>query len=401
MGKKKKWGWFNNGQLAYLSSFFWNTDHHIHAHMARIKAEPFDPDQAFFSKLSASIPTESDSNDYVRKYIFKSATPCLFQLQSEYEPFTSNPLLGFVMLGIDADHHIVFSGASDKRIPADKVVSSVTIRNRAQAPRISTLNSICRNARIVPSQVVGHASPTTSGTILELALLGSSMLATRVGSLYGTSVKDYLNHLCWELDFNGVDRAPAALRAVDRRFMAAFSGFKVPFVSPMASEVWDPAFVEELKSVCNVVEPYLGIAYPSVRVGERCDFAVSVWTPETPALPKNQLPDNPIIVGQCKMYSRSVGTKDFKEKIFPSFDSFPGCQLFIVVAFEYTNFRTLRHDNYFLWAVKRGYGGELQLKEACKDQSANARQHIGLISLKEVFTGTNFDHYRKKLLRGR
>jgi hypothetical protein len=317
MGKRNKWEWFNNGQLAYLSSFYWNTDHNIHGHMAKIKAKPFDPDHPYFSKLSASIPVGMYNFEYVRKYIFRNSTPCLFQLLSEYESFFSNPLLGFVMLGIDANHQSVFCGMPDNLISVEEVRS---IRNRSQAPRISTMNSIYQNSGIDLSHVVGYATPHTSGTILELALLGSSMLATRVGSLYGTSVQDFLNPLCWELDFAGCNMAPIALRTVDERFLAAFSGFKIPFVSPMASEVWDRDFVKDLSRVCRVDEPYLGIAYPSVSAGDRCDFAMSVWGPETPALPKNQLPGDPIIVGQCKMYSGRVGARDFNKEIFTSFD---------------------------------------------------------------------------------
>jgi hypothetical protein len=385
---------FNIGQVSYMSSLFWDTDLVIHKHLARIRATPYDPNNPYYSKLSASI--ESGSR-YVRHYIVKNRLPLPFKMVSEYEPFLSNPLLGLVIAGLDSNNQGVLS----RSVP-----------NETITPRISTIHSMFDSALNMPLPMTpSFSSPRNSGTVLEHALLSATILASRVGSLHGTTVKDFLGHLCWELDFNGMmPGSVLELTSVDERFLEAFAAFKVPFISPMAGQCWDPAFVRELSDGCGVETPCLGVAFPSVSSNARADLAVSLWAPDstdsaTGSL--NKLPEDLVLVGQCKMYQARINTGDLKE-ICKSFDTFEKCNLFLVVAFEFTKLvkkqvSELQNNRYRLWKVSRIQDcEELKLEEVVgsEQSSAGLDRHVVLIGLSEVGSGNvdSFNEFKNTLM---
>ena len=385
--QKKEHLKFNTGQIAYMTSFYWNDDLHIHTHAARLDALNYDKTRPYYSKITALIESTNDKGiaSYGRYYLTDSGGLSDFTISSKYDSFSSTPLLGLVLTGLDA---------------ADNYV--LLMKEREVSWRCSVLNTIRSYTSGRTGFLPGLAGPSTSGTLLEFALLCSLILASREGGLKGTGIVTFLNHLCFELDICGMvrsEKVPVRLTSVPQQLvddMKAFGISPIPFLAPMASESWPAHIVEGLTKMNNGNVPKLGTAYPSVVKSSRADCAVARWSEDMPLLPKNTLPADPLIVGQCKLYSSSVDASLVKKEVFPSFDAYEGCNLFFLVAPEFTDMQSLRsHRNskYYLWSIKRS-GTELLLDDTYVEQKSSAKKHVIIISLKELNSGGEVEYAR-------
>ena len=146
---------------------------------------------------------------------------------------------------------------------------------------------------------------------MGLALYCTSLLASRANGLLGCDLLSFLRHLVLELDFTSLYESVLPDIEFHPDFIESFVDFKVPIISPMATESWCSKFVDDLKKALLIED----VVYKYTL---------------------NEI----LICGECKL---------FKDVYISKFKKYPSCNLFRVVAPFMADFKDFYDSECWGW----------------------------------------------------
>ena len=185
---------------------------------------------------------------------------------------------------------------------------------------------------------------------MGLALYCTSLLASRANGLLGCDLLSFLRHLVLELDFTSLYESVLPDIEFHPDFIESFVDFKVPIISPMATESWCSK-VDDLKKALLI---------------EKIVYKYTL----------NEI----LICGECKL---------FKDVYISKFKKYPSCNLFRVVAPFMADFKDFYDSECWVWYLIGAMGKLVQYPIKAKElQPTNAKKHVVLLKLDILFTST-------------
>ena len=393
--------WMNLGQMAYMCARSWGivdpseidtsrpaqegltssgrilqSDLYIHRHLGMLDAIPDDPDHPFYTTISSKVRDDV----YTRQYYLHNMD---FKIASTFPIFTQSPILGFVCTGLDANNQSIL---------VEEAIMKFSKKNRKRTLVTASFNgvkrtSVCRAiwAAIKPLGTnIARKASATSGFVLELALYCAALTASRANGLLGCDLLTFLRHLVRELNFtpsyNSEEDLPEILLHAD--FLESFVDFKVPFISPMATDSWDIEFVNGLKRTLLLEDVFLGVGIPSINQSP-ADFILNSW-------PNYEM----LMCGECKLYTDNIDASTLRERVINKFKKYPECNLFLAVAPFLAEIEKFYDSDYCVWYFFRRDGKLVQHPINTKEpQPTKAKKHVVFLELKTIFTGEDFSPF--------
>ena len=376
---KKSFGKMAQEGLIASGKIF-HSDLYIHNHFGILDAIPDKPDNPFYTTISSKAIEKM----YLREYFMYNGD---FKIASTFPIFTHSPILGFVCTGLDSKNQSilvekVFGNIGDFPIIDRKRTLVASSNDRVE--RTSVCRALWSCIEPVNTSIARKAS-ATSGFVLELALYCAALLASRANGLLGCDLLTFLRHLVRELNFTPSYDSEDDLSEIILHpdFKKSFREFKVPFISPMATDTWNSAFVDDLKKSLSLDDLCLGVGIPSISQSP-ADFIVKNW-------PGNEI----VMCGECKLYKDAINASTLRSRIVSKFANYPSCNLFLAVAPYLADIEEFFDERYCIWCFEWHEGKLIQRAiKTKKPQPTKAKKHVVFLDLATLYTGTgNFDTY--------